>query len=100
MTNYNLTNLSSSWDVTSVIIETNSLANGAIGLMILISVFLLIFITMKNTYESRRALMAASFFTTVTSILLSIINMIGYNIVAICIILTAGIFLLLHGEEG
>lgn len=95
---YNLSNLSR-WDFIEFGINVNSQAHGWMGIMLLISIFFIIMLVLKN-YESKRAFAAASFITTIVSIFLVWIGFVQLFFTIVLVIMTAGSALLLYFEDG
>lgn len=88
---YNLTFLDNQTNFTSIFIGVNNELDGILALLILVSVFIVMFISMKN-YDSKVVLIASSFTTAIISILMTSLSLISFQISLIFVIL-AVIFL-------
>lgn len=95
---YNLTNISR-WDYVDFLTGVNSESNGWLGMMILLSVFFIVLLVLKN-YESKRAFASASFVVTVLSVFLVWIGLVQIYFMIIGVVMTAGSALLLYFEDG
>jgi Na+/H+ antiporter NhaB len=72
---YNLTGLSSKNTLVSLLQESNTIAGGIIGGLILLAVFIISFIAFKD-YEGKRAFAGASFLTALIAVFLRVLAMI------------------------
>jgi hypothetical protein len=98
MAPYDLTNASSMSSIADLFTTANQLSNNIFGSVILLMLWFVIFIQLKN-YSSKPAMLAASFITSIVAILLFVIGMVGQPVLIICIVITAISFVInWHGE--
>ena len=96
---YNLTNLTNTYDITYVAGFVNEQSGGVMAFTILISLFLLIFIATKG-YESKRSFAAATFATTIISVLMTGVGWISIYVSVGLILLSAASAFMLNSENG
>jgi hypothetical protein len=100
MTYYNFSNMSTGeFDFIAKTSQINDMANGMIGLMILISLFLIILISLKN-YETKRSFAAASFITLIVSILLNFIGFVQIYFTVVLICMTIAGWIMIKSEDS
>jgi hypothetical protein len=85
---YDLTNASNMSGVTDLFTTANQLTNDMFGVVIMLMIWFIIFMQLKN-YDSRPAMLAASFITSLAAVLLFVFNMIGQNVLVASIVMTA-----------
>lgn len=90
---YDLTNASNMSGINNLFTTANQMSNNLFGVIILLMLWFIIFMQLKN-YSSKPAMLAASFITAIASILLFLINMVSSQVLIICIILTAIVFVM------
>lgn len=90
MTLYNLTNITSANNMGDAILGINSLMGGAIGLTIVVAMYLIIFLSMKfRGAESKDAFAVSGFITVTISLLAYPMGLIGGKILFIVVVLGA-----------
>jgi hypothetical protein len=95
---YDLTNASNMSGVTDLFVSANQLSGYIFGNVMLIVLWLIIFIQLKN-YSSKPAMLVASFLTAVVAIFLFVLGMIGQATLMIAILLTAVAYVInWHGD--
>lgn len=99
MTYYNLSGLANKPTLYNLALEANSQAQGYIAVLILVVLFIIIFISLKN-YETKRSFAAASFICAIVSILFNWIGFISLYYTIVLIIMTAGAAVMLIFEDG
>jgi len=95
---YNTTNLTNASNLGSAYSTLNNLSNGLLSIMLLVTVFIIMFISMRD--YPRKAFAGASFITTLLSGLLLAGGMLSAFIVYICIFLLAVSVVMLWVERG
>ncbi|MBA7494362.1 hypothetical protein ES702_04937 [subsurface metagenome] len=85
---YNLTNVTNSSNVWELTDSVNAMSGGWLGIGILITLTIIIFISMKD-YPMKEAFAATMFISTIAALLLRVIGIIGDFVMFIYVILTA-----------
>ena len=85
---YNITNVQNANNLQGFLLEVNIISNGMFGTLILLSVFAILFLGFKG-FESKRAIMGASFITSIVSIFLRLMGLIGDTPMFTTFIITA-----------
>ena len=85
---YNLTNVSQNGGIVDLFLMANSLSSQIFGIVILLLVWLIIFMALKN-YSSQTAMFAASFVMMLTAIFLFLIGMISQTTLMMAIVIFA-----------
>ena len=96
---YNLTNMSDTMSIMDFIVGVNQQANGMIGMLILLSILIICFVSLK-AYETKRAFTVASFITLCVSIMFNWIGIIDVYFTIILMLMTIGGVVMLHAEGG
>ena len=85
MSYFNWTNITSPTDLFNY---ANIVTNNWFGLMLIISIFIILFISFKS-YETEKAFSATTFISTIIALLLSLMGILSPEYVIIMIVLTA-----------
>jgi hypothetical protein len=98
MAPYDLTNASSMNNIADLFTTANQLSNYVFGPIILVVLWFIIFIQLKN-YSSKPAMLAASFITSIVAIFLFLLGMISQAILILCFVIAAISFVInWHGD--
>lgn len=76
---YNLTNLTGSGDILGLVQSANSLTDNLLGVSLLMVIWVVIFVALKN-YFTQAAMVTASFITMIVGILFFISGLVGQEI--------------------
>ena len=85
---YNLTLVNEGNGLLNIIQQSNGYVDSTFGLMILILIAAIIFFRLKM-YETKTAIFASMFVTTIIAVLFFLISLISFNILLTFIVLTA-----------
>jgi hypothetical protein len=85
---YNMTNVTDANNLLDIVTATSGLVDDMLGVFILVLVWVVTFISLKNYYTSA-AIVTAGFLTMISSIMLFIIGLISQQILLMCIVLFA-----------
>lgn len=85
---YNLTNITNADNIFQLTQEVNQLSGELLGFMILLSFFVILFISFRG-YEVGIRFTTASFLTTILSFLFRVIDLTGDRVVMSFVIITA-----------
>lgn len=91
---YNITGIDNANNWLDFITEINNLCDGMYGGLILLSIFFIVFIVFKN-YDTKAVLAADGFICSMIAILMWALGWIGWGIVIIPIVVTAGAVIIL-----
>lgn len=86
MTYYNITNLSRSHGIINLAVEANNQASSYLSLLILVALFIILMIKMKN-FETKRAITASSFITFLASLFMYGFGWVGDEVVVVTAVL-------------
>jgi hypothetical protein len=95
---YDLTNASNMSGITDVFTSASQLTNGLFGIVVLFLLWFLVFMQLKN-YQTKPAVLTASFVTTLASILLFLGNIVSTQVLIVCVVITAIAFALNWGGD-
>jgi predicted cation transporter len=85
---YDLTNASNMSGIPDLFTTSNQLTGGMFGTVILVVLWVMVFMQLKN-YSSKAAALAASFITTLVAVMLFLMSMISSQVLVVCVVLTA-----------
>jgi hypothetical protein len=96
---YNLTNITDANNIYETVVAVNQLSNGIFGLILIASVFLILFFSLK-TEDTENAFISSSFITTILSIIMVFINLSSWYMVMLPLVIFIGsiIYKLFRGD--
>jgi len=96
---YNLTNITDANNIYETVVAVNQLSNGIFGLILIASVFLILFFSLK-TEDTENAFISSSFITTIISIIMVFINLSSWYMVMLPLVIFIGsiIYKLFRGD--
>ncbi len=77
----NLTNLTTAKTFYDIIVFTNQVTNGIVGMMFMLVIFLILLTQFTKRYEITEAITASSFLCFVLSIILTSINLLNFSFI-------------------
>ena len=85
---YNLTTILGTKSLDKLMVASNSFVDDTFGVFILLAIWIIIFIRLKN-YDMKVASFASSFITTLCSLMLMLIGMASFKVFLVCVVITA-----------
>lgn len=95
---YNLSLATGGNNLLGIIQASNTYTDSSFGVLILIAIWVIIFLRLKN-YETKAAMFTASFLCSIVSLLFVFMSFVSFNVFLLCVLITAVVMVLGKTDE-